>query len=42
MGVIFMDIFIAFAAGTGLGMVIGVFLMGIAVAVGRTRDNETE
>ena len=37
-----MDLLVAFFAGTGLGLIIGVFLFAIAVAAGRTRDDETE
>jgi len=33
-----MDVLVAFFAGTGLGLIIGVFLFAIAIAVGRSRD----
>jgi len=33
-----MDVLVAFFAGTGLGLVIGIFIMGIAIAAGRSRD----
>ena len=33
-----MDILVAFFAGTGLGLVIGIFLFAIVIAAGGCRD----
>ena len=37
-----LDGFVIFFVGMMVGVILGVFIMAVAVAAGRTRDDETE